>query len=847
MTKQELASRIWAMANKMRTKIKANEYKDYILGFLFYKFLSDKEVDFFKQQGMTEEEFRNLGEADMDFVRMELGYAISYDNLFSSWQAMGIRLNARFVSEAIDAFYRNYDPARKEVFKDIFDTLQNGITKLGDSSGSRDKAVRDIVDMIGSIPSDKDSGYDVLGYIYEFLIYKFATAAKDDGAFYTPHEVSQLIAMIIAERCKGKDKLRVYDPTSGSGSLLRTIGEYASNYIDEDNILYYGQEKITETYHLTRMNLVMKGVNAQNIKVRNGDTLEDDWPYFDDDTPYEALKVDAVVSNPPYSLSWDPEPRALDERFKKYGLAPAGKADYAFLLHCLYHLDYNGTMAIVLPHGVLFRGDSEGEIRKNLCLEHNIETIIGLPANLFFATSIPTVIAILSKDRKSDDILFIDASKNFEKGKNQNVLRESDIKRIFDAVIGRKDIPGFARLVPLSEIQANDYNLNIPRYVSANDVQETSDFAALMFGLAPNSELAFAPAKSEPGSDFALGSDFACWEAFPSLKNELFEDQGNGYSAFRDVDIAKTVSSNKDIKAFQKMFDTRLQELFAFMKESFLSPLSDKPSAIKEKMTQKMFEMVKDIDVIDRYDVYQVFMNHWKGIESDMSLIRNDPSACRKYEPKTKLKKVGREEIEVPDGFRGTIFPLELVGETFFKDDYERVEAMRAQVSALESERDEIYESLDEDVKSAVGDGEKFKEADLKRYLKENPDAELQKALSCMGKIKEQGKKAKEAEEYIERRILEKIPELTDEEVGELLVEKWITPICKELSGMPKMAADGLAKRMTALKNKYGTTLAQIDAEIKGVSASLSEMLGQLVGSEMDMKALRAFQEVLNG
>lgn len=319
--------------------------------------------------------------------------------------------------------------------------------------------------MIDDIPTTNNT-YDVLGYIYEYLIYKFSTAAKDDGSFYTPHEVSSLIARIVADALKDKKELNVYDPTSGSGSLLLNIGKEAGKYIDKDNINYYGQEKITETYHLTRMNLIMKGVKVSNIFVRNGDTLADDWPYFDETTEYKPLSVDAVVSNPPYSLNYDSSAVEHDPRFK-YGVAPDGKADYAFLLHCLYHLESDGIMAIVLPHGVLFRGDTEETIRTNLIKNNHIETIIGLPQNLFYATGIATIIMVLRKERKNDDVLFIDASQNYVKDGAQNALRECDIKRIFDAVKARKSIPNFAKLVSKADIEKNNYNLNIPRYVSA--------------------------------------------------------------------------------------------------------------------------------------------------------------------------------------------------------------------------------------------------------------------------------------------------------------------------------------------------------------------------------------------
>ena len=472
LTKQELASKIWETANRLRSKIKANEYKDYILGFMFYKFLSDTEEQFLSKNDASKEDIKDNDPDAIKMIQDELGYFIAYDDLFSSWVDKGINLVTSDVSDALIRFNSQIKPEYKKVYENIFSTLSGGLSKFGESMGSRDKAVRDMVAMTGEIPATSDE-YDVMGYIYEFLIFKFATAAKDDGAFYTPHEVSRLISMIVAKYISdmNKDSVQVYDPTCGSAGLLLTIGDAMIEVgIDKDNIRYYGQEKITETYNLSRMNLVMKGCKPGQIYTRNGDTLEDDWPYFDDTVKYEPVFVDAVVSNPPYSLRWEPDNKESDPRFKGYGLAPKSKADYAFLLHSLYHLKPDGIMGIVLPHGVLFRGGTEGAIRKQLIENNQIETIIGLPSNLFYNTPIPTLIMILRKNRVNDDsVLFVDASKEYKSEKKQNVLEESNLKKIFEAVVARKDIDKFAHLASKDEIIKNDYNLNIPRYVDTTE------------------------------------------------------------------------------------------------------------------------------------------------------------------------------------------------------------------------------------------------------------------------------------------------------------------------------------------------------------------------------------------
>jgi type I restriction enzyme M protein len=333
---------------------------------------------------------------------------------------------------------------------------------------------------------DGKQDYDVLGFIYEYLISNFAAnAGKKAGEFYTPHEVSVLMSEIVANHLKDRNEIKIYDPTSGSGSLLINIGTAVAKYMgSSDRIKYYAQELKENTYNLTRMNLVMRGILPDNIVARNGDTLEEDWPYFDDSNPietYEPLFVDAVVSNPPYSQQWNPVDKETDERYAKFGVAPKGKADYAFLLHDLFHLKPDGIMNIVLPHGVLFRGGEEGEIRRNLIEYNHIDAVIGLPANIFFGTGIPTIIMVLKKQRTNTDVLIIDASKGYEKVGKNNKLRASDIKRVVDTVIDRKTVPSFSRVVSRDEIRENDYNLNIPRYVDSSEKVESWDIYASMF------------------------------------------------------------------------------------------------------------------------------------------------------------------------------------------------------------------------------------------------------------------------------------------------------------------------------------------------------------------------------
>jgi type I restriction enzyme M protein len=327
--KQQLASTIWQSANQMRSKIEANEYKDYILGFMFYKYLSEREIQFLKDEGYKDNDIKKVSEKDVQLanhIRRNIGYFISYDNLFSTWLEKGDDFNIANVRDALNAFDLNIEETYKKIFENIFKTLQSGLSKLGDTAQKQTKSVKSLLKLIRRIPMDGKQDYDILGFIYEYLISMFAAnAGKKAGEFYTPHEVSVLMSEIIAEHLKDKKHIRIYDPTSGSGSLLINIGASISRFIPGENrVDYYAQELKENTYNLTRMNLVMRGINPGNINVRNGDSLEDDWPYFENDQnkeqTYQLVKVDAVVSNPPYSQKWDPKDKEYDPRYKEFGV-----------------------------------------------------------------------------------------------------------------------------------------------------------------------------------------------------------------------------------------------------------------------------------------------------------------------------------------------------------------------------------------------------------------------------------------------------------------------------------------------------------------------------------------------
>lgn len=833
MNKQQLAAKIWESANRMRGKVDASEYKDFILGFIFYKYLSEKEEQFFLAEGMTAADMEQLTEEDgetVGYAQRRLGYFIDYKNLFSTWVAAGNDFAISQVYEALSAFSRLVSPTYQKVFKDVFVTLQMGLSKLGDAT-SQTRSVRDLIHLVQTIPMHTRQDYDVLGYIYEDLISKFASSAgKKAGEFYTPHEVSELMSEIVADHLRNQDEIRIYDPTSGSGSLLITIGEAVKRRMgNEDGIIYYAQELNQSTFNLTRMNLVMRGIKPSNLFVRNGDTLEEDWPYFDDSDPsgtYDPLYVDAVVSNPPYSQRWEPEGKDADIRFA-YGIAPRSKADYAFLLHDLYHLKPSGIMCIVLPHGVLFRGGEEGSIRRNLIENDKIAAIIGLPANIFFGTGIPTIIMVLRQKRTESDVLIVDASKGFEKAGKSNRLRASDIRRIVDVVDARQTVEGFSRLVGKEEIRANDYNLNIPRYVDSSEPTETWDLYSTMFGGIPRAEID------------ALDT---WWQALPGLRDALFAS-GNDHAASLRVDnLSEAVACNEAVRSYIK----RYQDAFSGLRRKLVSDLIGRWDAVdslgeEESVASDIFQRVSDFSLVDKYEAYQVLDNAWEGISADLEMLQTEGfDATRRVDPLMVLKKKGGKDVEVQDGWKGHVLPFGLVQEALLSDELSALRTVQDELIRVSGECDSLKEELPQE-----GDGEG---EEVSYDLTDEEIEEKQQLLAEATKRQKSLKKAvKERTEALEDATRTLVESLTDEQVYELLERKWVDPLMDELMGLPQQSIDRLVKKIEALQEKYQDTYADIAGQISDAERELNEMLGQLIGDEFDMLGIAELRKLLGG
>jgi type I restriction enzyme M protein len=487
--KKLLEQQLWNVANTLRGKMNADEFRDYILGFIFYKYLSEKMEIFaneiLKQDKIKFSDIKKTDKTSEEYIAAikeealeKLGYFLRPEELFGEIAKRGnsdVEGVSNFILEDIQKILTNIQLSTmgtesEEDFDNLFEDMDLNSTKLGKSPDARNEIISKVLSHLDKIDFQLDhTELDVLGDAYEYLIGQFASGAgKKAGEFYTPQEVSTILAMIVTT---GKTRLKsAYDPTSGSGSLLLRIARQV-----KEVTMFYGQEMNRTTYNLCRMNMILHGVHYRKFDIKQEDTLEH--------PQHLGLTFEAIVANPPFSAEWSANPLfTSDDRFSQYGrLAPSSKADFAFVQHMIHHLAENGTMAIVLPHGALFRGGAEQHIRKYLIEDRNyLDAVIGLPANIFYGTSIPTCIMVFKKCREQpEDVLFIDASNDFEKVKTQNVLRQEHIDKIVNTYRNRTEIEKYSKRASLHEIITNDYNLNIPRYVDTFEAEISIDINAI--------------------------------------------------------------------------------------------------------------------------------------------------------------------------------------------------------------------------------------------------------------------------------------------------------------------------------------------------------------------------------
>ncbi|HHQ1165767.1 TPA: type I restriction-modification system subunit M, partial [Listeria innocua] len=838
-----------------RGSMDASRYKDYMLGLMFYKFLSDKTLEKYKSMAdkgqlseaeLVEEYAKDRayhGENLDKMIQSVLGYFVLPEHLYQTW-LKDIAIGEFEVQKVIDSL-NNFErtiavSGDSDDFQGLFSssTIDLTDTALGSNLNERSKNIKALIELFQDLNMVALQKSDVLGDAYEYLIGQFAMeSGKKAGEFYTPRQVSEVMAQIAA---KTSNITSIYDPTVGSGSLLLTVKKHLKEDVQKD-LNYYGQEKNTATYNLTRMNLLLHDVRPEKMSVKNGDTLSEDWPE-DPSRPAEGVLFDAVVMNPPYSLAnWNKSNlKVSDPRFEIAGvLPPDSKGDFAFLLHGLYHLGQTGTMAIVLPHGVLFRGGTEGEIRKRLLNKNYIDTIIGLPGNLFTNTGIPVCVLILKKNRAiSEPVLVIDASRNFIKVGKQNELQEKDIARIVDTYVERAEKAGYSHLASREEIVENDYNMNIPRYVESIDKEIPHDVDAHLYGGIPQAnidELKTLQTTVKNVLDSALkpirDGYVQLEKPMDELTNEVLTD--------------KNITTKSDIireksEAFIELYWKKLHEINNIVD---VNPLM-------EEMLVNIKELLSSFDGIDVYDGYQIIAEVWKKcLTHDAELIAGGGfyTIGRTREPNMVTKGSGNKKREEQDGWVGAIVPNELIAKRLYSEGLQIIEDKKARLTAVEAELSELVEAAktedsEENIalfeslkKNAEGEPQdsfesKTVKAELKRVTKESSSYELlKKADGLIAEKSSLGKEIKAKENELKEAVYERILVLTDEEIDELVFEKWFGTLVDDLVKLIELPLKKELDIIKQLHERYAETLDDIDEESKKLENELEKLMSELV------------------
>ncbi|GAW64973.1 type i restriction-modification system, m subunit [Ligilactobacillus acidipiscis DSM 15836] len=855
-TSEEIKRRLWDGANDLRGSMDASRYKDYMLGLMFYKFLSDQTLATFRSTaGVSksannvqeyEEAYQQLGDTLSGMIQKVLGYYVLPEHLYQTW-VKDIR-NGDFelqkVMDSLNSFERNIEiKGDADDFKGLFSTSIIDLTDsaLGNDLNKRSKNIKDLILLFADLDMVDLQNGDVLGDAYEYLIGQFASSAgKKAGEFYTPRQVSEVLAQIVV---KSSNISSVYDPTVGSGSLLLTVGKHLNKSAQRD-LHYYGQEFITETYNLTRMNLLLHGVRPENMDIKNGNTLAEDWPE-DPERPEEGVQFDAVVMNPPYSDSkWnkheDKPLKVSDPRFADFGvLPPDSKGDFAYLMHGLYHLGQKGTMAIVLPHGVLFRGGTEGQIRKRLLEKNYVDAVIGLPSNMFTNTGIPVCVMILKKNRElSDPVLLVDSSEHFVKIGKQNVLREKDIAQIVDTYVDKIEVAGYSHLADRKEIIENEYNLNIPRYVEAMDSEIPQDVDGHLLGGIPMKNIADLKVLNSIVKDVLDNALTPLREGYVEL-NESVDDLTKEVLADERVKNKSAEVEGKVTEYLQKFWG----KLISVDSETELEDLRD-------EMLAEIKQILSKFDYLDAYAGYQIIAEIWKNtLFNDTELIAGMGfyTAGRTREPNMVTKGTGQKKHEEQDGWIGAIVPNDLIAKNLYSELVQKIADSKEQLTATESELSELVEAAkveDSDENSILYDSIKknkddepqdsFDNKKIKAELKEAKKGSdeyqlLHKVSTLMNQKSKLNTEIKNQEKELQGAVYERIENLTNEEVNSLVYEKWFGGIETKIVNLVQAPLKNKLQTLETLNTRYSTTLSDLEKETEQVESEFESLLSELV------------------
>ncbi|EPY2306200.1 type I restriction-modification system subunit M [Clostridium sporogenes] len=854
-TSEEIKRRLWDGANELRGSMDASRYKDYMLGLMFYKFLSDKTLETFKialgKGQLSENELVDeYAEAKIEYgdeiektIQRMLGYYVSPEYLYQTWikDINSGNFEVQKVTDSLNSFERTIAVSGDASdFQGLFSssTLDLTDTALGSNLNERSKNIKALILLFADLNMVALQKGDVLGDAYEYLIGQFAMeSGKKAGEFYTPHQVSEVMAQIVA---KSSDIKSIYDPTVGSGSLLLTVKKHLDKDLQKD-LAYYGQEKNTATYNLTRMNLLLHGVRPEKMTIKNGDTLSNDWPE-DPEKPNKGVQFDAVVMNPPYSAkNWNKAGlKVSDPRFEGAGaLPPDSKGDFAFLLHGFYHLGTNGTMAIVLPHGVLFRGSTEGDIRKKLLDKSRIDAIIGLPNNLFTNTGIPVVIIILKKNRKIDaPVLIIDASNSFIKVGKQNVLQEKDIAKIVDVYMEKAEIPGYSHLATREEIKQNEYNMNIPRYVEAMDTEISHDVDAHLLGGIPQKNI----------------DDLKVLQALvPDVLNSCLKRIRPGYVSLAISVCELTNDILNDVKITTMSYEIRTKTTDYIAKYWDILRNVDSSTDLRnlmEEMLDSIKKILSDYQHIDVYDGYQIIAEIWKyALTHDTELIASGGfyRIGRMREPNMITKGSGSNKREEQDGWVGSIIPNDLIAQELYGAELKAIENKRNAIQDIESELADLVEAAkveDSEENNALYDtlkknkddepddafDNKLVKSELKKAEKDTEEYKLLKKVETLINKKSLLAKAiKSEEKELKDVVQERILVLTDEEIDKLMYKKWFESTAHKMVGLVQIPLKAELNSLQMIEERYSNTLSDIDMEIENLMSKFEALKNELV------------------
>lgn len=797
--KSELYSSLWASCDELRGGMDASQYKDYVLTMLFVKYVSDKY-------------------AGNPNSLIEIPAGSSFDDMVKLKNQPDIG-----------------DKINKQILRPLFSANGlEGIIELADFNdddklGSGKEKVDTLTKLVAifenpalNFKNNRAEDDDVLGDAYEFLMRHFATeSGKSKGQFYTPSEVSRILAKVIKVNEADKPSFTAYDPTCGSGSLLLKVAEESPN-----GLTLYGQEKDIATKGLAIMNMWLHGNPEASIAGKN--TISD--PQFKENDG-SLKRFDFVVANPPFSVkNWTNGISPMDDvfnRFRGYGIPPEKNGDYAFLLHILGSMKSTGKGAVILPHGVLFRVNAESEIRKNIIQRKWVKGIIGLPANLFYGTGIPACIIVLDKSNTEErkGIFMIDASKGFIKDGNKNRLREQDIHKIVDVFNSESEVKRFSRFVTFEEIEKNEFNLNIPRYIDTQEEEDIQDLQAHLSGGIPNRDI--------EGLN-------AYWKVYGSLKKELFEPLRDGYSQLR-VDSSKikeTIFSHPEFTSYsddlERVFNSWKDKIYPILNQI---DGSTAPKRFIHQITEELLKQYHNKDLMDSYNVYQHVMDYWnETLKDDVYLVVEDgwtANVRRILEKNNKGK-------EIDKGWTCDLIPKELVVKKFLNDEYLNFTNLESELESTQSEIaqfEEEHAGEDGLLSDATNDKGSITKATLTKYLKENKGNKdeqegLELGTQLLGLFEKEAnlkKEVKDKQTKLDELTLDRFTKLTENEVRELVIEdKWITSIKNLIQTEIDSISQRLTTRIKELGERYDTKLGALASETQSLESKVSEHLQKM-------------------